>query len=117
MISIRTNTKYRSMFQWIIGCSLMLLPFYSIAADITVSRGCSLANAIRSANTDTAIRSCTAGSGADNVILNADVTLTTAEVPAETTGLPIITSDIAILGITRPLPEIRKPPPHSEFSK
>jgi hypothetical protein len=98
MISIRTNTKYRSMFQWIIGCSLMLLPFYSIAADITVSRGCSLANAIRSANTDTAIRSCTAGSGADNVILNADVTLTTAEVPAETTGLPIITSDITILG-------------------
>lgn len=57
---------------------------------ITINSSCSLANAIRSANQDRAFGDCTAGSGADTIILNGDIALS-----AE---LPPITSDITIDG-------------------
>ena len=62
-----------------------------IAASITVSGNCSLAEAIDNANDDAATHSdCVAGSGADTITLSADITLTAA--------LPAITSDITIEG-------------------
>ena len=51
----------------------MALP--ASAADIQVSSTCTLNNAIRSANTDTATGGCTAGSGDDNIILTGNLTL------------------------------------------
>ncbi|WYD80714.1 MAG: right-handed parallel beta-helix repeat-containing protein [Candidatus Electrothrix gigas] len=62
------------------------------AADITVDESiCTLADAITAANTDTATGDCPAGdSGADTIILQADVTLAAA--------LPEISSTITIEG-------------------
>ncbi len=61
-----------------------------IAADISLTPACSLADAITSANADAATGSCPAGSGADIIHLSGDITL-----DAE---LPQITSDITIEG-------------------
>ncbi|WP_417909515.1 choice-of-anchor Q domain-containing protein [Candidatus Electronema sp. PJ] len=62
------------------------------AATITVDAGgvCSLADAITAANTDTAAGGCAAGSGADAIILEMDITLAAA--------LPEITSTVIIEG-------------------
>lgn len=60
---------------------------------------CSLANAIVAANTDTATGGCAAGSGADLIQLDADVTLTTAAtstVEGGPSGLPAVASVITI---------------------
>ena len=59
-------------------------------ATITVDDACSLADAITSANTDTATGGCTAGSGVDQIVLTAPVTLTEE--------LPIVTSEVLIDG-------------------
>ena len=55
---------------------LLLLPVSRLSAvDITVSSSCSLPNAVASAAADSATGGCTAGSGDDTIILNADVSL------------------------------------------
>lgn len=60
------------------------------AATITVGGGCTLADAITAANTNTATGSCVAGSGADTIELTGDVILGGA--------LPQVTSDITLNG-------------------
>ena len=60
------------------------------AADIEVGAKCSLADAIRAANTDAAAGGCPAGSGADSITLTADITL---DAP-----LPRIASDMTFVG-------------------
>ena len=60
------------------------------AADITVNSSCSISNAIKAAENDTATGGCSAGSGADTITLAQDATLT--EDP------PDIYSDITIEG-------------------
>ncbi|MCY4537234.1 MAG: hypothetical protein OXE52_03290 [Chloroflexi bacterium] len=60
------------------------------ANDITVFASCSLADAIRAANTDSAVGTCPAGNGADTIRLTRNITL-----DAE---LPQITSEITIEG-------------------
>ena len=62
----------------------------NVESDIEVGSGCSLADAITAANTDTATGGCPAGSGADTITLSADVDL-------EAT-LPSIRSEITIEG-------------------
>ncbi len=62
----------------------------TLAADITVDETCSLADAIRAANTDEAVGGCTAGDGADVITLSTDVALGE--------DLPPITSQISIKG-------------------
>lgn len=60
---------------------------------------CTLVDAITAANTDAAAGGCGAGSGADVIDLQTDVTLTAAN--NETygaTGLPVVTSEIIIQG-------------------
>ncbi len=71
---------------------LLLLPLSLSAATITVSGGCTLADAIDSANTDGASGSppCAAGSGADTIVLTANVTRLAA--------LPAITESVDIEG-------------------
>lgn len=59
-------------------------------ATIVVSGGCTLADAISSANTDSAVGSCAAGSGADIVRLTSDLMLTA--------GLPSVTTEISVEG-------------------
>ena len=74
----------------------MLLPalFLSIgrveAATLAVDSTCSLADAIKAANDDTATGGCSAGSGADVISLSANVTLTGV--------LPTITSEVVLEG-------------------
>lgn len=58
------------------------------AASITVGGGCSLANAITAANTDAAVGGCAPGSGADQIRLTGDVTLS-ADLPAITESVTI----------------------------
>ena len=77
----------------IVSLALLLLsPQRVSAATITVSNSCTLANAIRSANGDSATGGCTAGSGADTINVSGTQLLTA--------DLPAITSDITISGGT-----------------
>jgi uncharacterized repeat protein (TIGR01451 family) len=72
------------------------------AANITVDGiTCTLIDAIIAANTNTATNGCPAGSGADVITLNANVTLTgpytsSTDIGGGQAGLPDITSDITI---------------------
>jgi hypothetical protein len=69
------------------------------AAGISVGGGCTLADAITAANTDTATGGCTAGSGADTITLSGDVILTRVNnTTSGGNGLPLITSTITIEG-------------------
>ena len=70
------------------------------AANITVGGACTLVDAIRSANTDTAVGGCATGSGADTITLTGDVTLTTSYgyYYDEDTGLPLVSSTITLDG-------------------
>lgn len=67
------------------------------AATITVGPGCTLVQAIQSANTDTAVGSCTTGSGADTIVL-AGGTYSYTTLYASATALPTISSVITIEG-------------------
>ncbi len=57
---------------------------------ISLGNGCTLADAITAANTDTATGACPAGSGADTIVFTADVTLSA--------NTPQINSDITFNG-------------------
>ena len=74
----------------------------ALAATINVDgTNCTLADAIRSANTNTAVGGCTKGSGADTIVLPIGSTQSLAAVDNTTlgpTGLPVITSKITIQG-------------------
>ncbi len=87
-----------------IVCMLLFAGFFAaggaraavIAVDGTT---CTLANAILSANDDTAVGGCTAGAGADTLILGADVVLSvpmTSPVEGGPSGLPEIASWMTI---------------------
>ena len=62
----------------------------AIPDQLTVGGRCTLADAITAANEDRAVGGCSAGNGADTILLSADVTLSAA--------LPIIYSEITIEG-------------------
>ena len=74
----------------------------ALAATINVDgTNCTLAEAIRSANTNTAVGGCTKGSGADTLVLGPKSTHTLTTVEDTTygdTGLPLVTSTITIAG-------------------
>ncbi len=76
------------LFTAILIVFLFALPVY--AADIRLSSRCTLADAIIAANNDRTEGDCPAGRGADTITLTRDITLDS--------GLPKITSDIAIEG-------------------
>jgi hypothetical protein len=71
-----------------------------VPAIIVVDGGCTLVDAITAANTDSAAGGCTAGSGADEIQLTVDVTLTqvaSTDVDGDN-GLPLVSSVITIEG-------------------
>ena len=68
---------------------LLILPM-AHAADIELSDSCSLADAIKAANTDAAVGDCPAGGGADTISFSGNITLSAA--------LPHISSDVSIEG-------------------
>lgn len=73
----------------------------AIAATINVGGGCSLVDAITAANADSATGGCTAGNGADTIVLPASSIHTLTSVNNSThgsSGLPVISSEIVIEG-------------------
>ena len=74
----------------------------ALAATIDVDgTNCTLADAIRSANTNTAVGGCTKGSGADTIVLPTGSTQSLTAVDNTThgpTGLPVIRSAVTIQG-------------------
>src|SRR5262249_4066233 len=69
------------------------------AAEIEVARGCTLVDAVAAADTATATGGCPKGDGADILVLDSDVTLTTVNNTVDgANGLPSIISDITING-------------------
>jgi len=76
---------------------LLVLSHPVWAATIVVDETtCTLVDAIDSANTDTAVGGCVAGSGPDTIELTTDVTLT--EPNNGDTGLPVVETEITIEG-------------------
>lgn len=76
----------------VVACALFLVLLVPTiyAGDIQVSDSCTLADAIRAANSDIAVGGCPAGDGADVITLSTDVTLDAA--------LPTVISTITISG-------------------
>ena len=74
----------------------------ALAATINVDgTNCTLAEAIRSANTNTAVGGCTKGSGADTIVLPIGSTQSLTAVDNTTlgpTGLPVIRSTVTLQG-------------------
>ncbi len=80
--------------------AFLSLPVIGEAATIIVDGSkCTLQSAITSANTDTLVEGCPAGSGADTLVLTQDITLSSIDNEAEGfNGLPPITSPITLNG-------------------
>ncbi len=70
----------------------------SSAATITVNGSCTLVDAILAAETDTATGSCPKGSGADEIVLTVDTTLTSVASVPRKSGLPPIATTVEIVG-------------------
>ncbi len=80
--------------------ALLVLHQPAMAAVIVVDGTCTLVDAITAANNDSATGSCPAGSGADEIQLTVDVTLTAVDNTTDgSNGLPSITSDVTIEGV------------------
>ena len=77
--------------RYIVVILILLITFAPAnATDYTLGEGCSLADALRAANSDNERNDCPAGDGADVITLTADITLTGE--------LPRVISDITIDG-------------------
>lgn len=70
----------------------------AFAATINVGGGCTLVDAVTSANTDAGTGGCTDGAGADTLVLPSGGTQTLTDVNNADNGLPVITSAITIQG-------------------
>ena len=79
-------------------CALGQAP--ALAATIAVDgTTCNLIDGITAANTDTSIGGCTAGSGADTLVLaNSSIHTLTSVYGTDLTGLPVVSSTITISG-------------------
>lgn len=82
------------------GVALLMAlgPVPAFAAIINVGGGCTLVDAITSAETDTATGGCTDGTGADTLVLPPGSTHTLTQINNGINGLPLITSNITIQG-------------------
>jgi hypothetical protein len=84
-----------------------------LAATINVGGTCSLIKAIVAANKDTTVNGCTAGSGADKIVLPSGSTQTLTFVQNNVygpTGLPVIRSEITIVGNNSTIRRVRTAP-------
>ena len=79
--------------------TLLLSAQLARPAEIVVDGICTLADAIAAANGDAAMGSCTSGAGADTIVLEQDVLVSSVvDVSDGFTGLPAVTSEITIRG-------------------
>jgi len=88
---------------------LLVLSHPLWAATIVVDETtCTLVDAITAANTDTAVGGCPAGSGADTIELISHVILTEVNngTIGNATGLPVVTSEITLIGGNRTIRRI-----------
>ena len=86
--------------RFVFVCALIALFSFaapSLAADIAVDAGCTLADAIEAANRDEAVGGCPAGDGVDVIALSADVTLE-AELPHFATKITVEGGGFSISG-------------------
>lgn len=93
----------RDCRQSLAGAALLLALGYEqgLAATINVDASCNLVDAITAANTDTTVGGCSAGSGADTIVLAPGSTHVLKKVNNTfqgPTGLPAITGEITIQG-------------------
>lgn len=86
----RISSRRLTLVVLVLVVYMLLLPSQVFAATINVGDGCSLKNAIKSANRDTSVGGCTAGSGADTVVMNYNIKLRKM--------LPDIKTNITITG-------------------
>lgn len=66
--------------------------------DDNSSGNCSLVEAVRAANTDSAVDACTAGDGADTLVLPPDSMFTFEEANDGASALPLISSELTVQG-------------------
>ncbi len=79
--------------------ALLLAQPAAWSATIVVDAGCSLVDAIHSANDDAAVAACAAGSGPDTIELTGDVILNTSDNYTDgDNGLPSVTSEMTVDG-------------------
>lgn len=80
-------------------CVALVCPHPIAPALIEVSGSCTLADAVASANSDTAVGGCATGSGADTIALTQTAVLDSIAVMDEgENGLPTVTSEVTIDG-------------------
>lgn len=90
------KSNKHNFLNWLLAISLSLVVYDTIAATITVDGStCTLANAITSANSDTATSGCAAGSGDDTINFNSTLSGQTITLAS---ALPSIASNITIDG-------------------
>ncbi|WP_395375941.1 choice-of-anchor Q domain-containing protein [Marinicella sp. W31] len=106
----KQNKAHSSLKQTLLSSAILLelTVGSAVAATINVDSDCTLIDAIQSANSDTAIGNCSAGSGADTIqLIETDATLNLSEAFGPSSfsplsdvsiGLPAITSHITIEG-------------------
>jgi hypothetical protein len=94
MVVQKTTCIERSVM--LVLAVVLVVPPPLSPATIVVSGGCTLADAIDSANTDSAVGGCAAGAGADTVRLTGNVSL--AAPHSGQNGTPPVTSRIALDG-------------------
>ena len=99
------RTSWRSYLLTGLLVALLVFPPPLMAAVIVVDGNCTLVDAITAANTDSATGNCPAGSGADEIQLTVDVTLTVVDNNTDgANGLPSITSEVTVEGVGGSLP-------------
>jgi predicted outer membrane repeat protein len=93
----------RNLALGILSASLMsaLAAIPAAALTITTSAGCTLAEAIESANTNTAVGGCTTGAaGRDRIVVALNETLSAAN--NDVNGLPVVIEDLIITAVGNP---------------
>ncbi|MCC6625513.1 MAG: hypothetical protein IT385_30015, partial [Deltaproteobacteria bacterium] len=88
------------------------------AATITVGPGCSLGQAILAANSDAAVGACAAGSGTDTIQIGPgviDFDGPWSLVTESLTALPVITSNLDLVGAGATITVLRRDPTAPEF--
>jgi hypothetical protein len=93
------------VFRVLLIALVIVQPPVTAAVIVVDGVTCTLVDAITAANSDSATDGCSAGSGADEIQLTVDVTLTEVDNTTDgSNGLPSITSDVTIEGIGGSLP-------------
>lgn len=98
MTTTKISKVLRTIGQALTALGIVISVTPANAATINVNATCSLQDAIRAANADVVSGGCSAGSGADTIVLKPSSTIVLTAPDSEGNGLPVITSEITIEG-------------------